>query len=339
VANTITAFTSFTALTKIRSAEVNTNFSNFRGDMIPIHETTATAGTTGTYNQGTDEYKWLNTHTHYVGLNEFTAGAVGNTPTSGTLNLYGRTDGNLYTKNSGGTEKQFQPANNATRTITAADTLTSIDSIIFADASAAAFTITFPTASANDGRTFYIKKIDPNFDKNVTFSPALDGITNTALSMPQEAIKVVSDGTGYNILEHYLPPARSEEKFLAGNFTSTGSMSDLTFSNLITNNWYRLTGQIFIVLDNVSSDGDASVNIVHNSITKGVIRYRVVEATDTNTDQLCAGFSLLFQASAASVTFDAVSTSNNAYISGNGTSALTFARILESKDVSTTADF
>lgn len=54
---TITAFYSFTANTKARASYVNTNFSNYRGHIVPIDPNTATASN-DTYNLGSAEYKW-----------------------------------------------------------------------------------------------------------------------------------------------------------------------------------------------------------------------------------------------------------------------------------------
>lgn len=57
MANTITAFYDFTPGTKARSSEVDTNFSNFRGDLIPIEPLTAT-GSHLTYDLGSTEYRF-----------------------------------------------------------------------------------------------------------------------------------------------------------------------------------------------------------------------------------------------------------------------------------------
>lgn len=59
--NTVTGFTSFVALTVIKSSEVNENFSNFRGDLIPIDPTLA-AGADDSYDLGSTEYRWVNQH-------------------------------------------------------------------------------------------------------------------------------------------------------------------------------------------------------------------------------------------------------------------------------------
>lgn len=54
---TITAFYSFTANTKAKASQVNTNFSNFRGHIIAIDPNTTTA-INETYDLGSTEYRW-----------------------------------------------------------------------------------------------------------------------------------------------------------------------------------------------------------------------------------------------------------------------------------------
>lgn len=57
MANTITNFYSFTAGTKARASEMNTNFDNFRGDIIPINTDTASASDM-THNLGGSTHRW-----------------------------------------------------------------------------------------------------------------------------------------------------------------------------------------------------------------------------------------------------------------------------------------
>lgn len=57
--NTITAYHTFVGGTKARAAQVNTNFSNHRGHLMPIDPNTATA-VTNTYDLGSAEYQWRN---------------------------------------------------------------------------------------------------------------------------------------------------------------------------------------------------------------------------------------------------------------------------------------
>ncbi len=54
---TITAFYSFTANTKAKASQVNTNFSNFRGHIVAIDPNTTTA-INETYDLGSTEYRW-----------------------------------------------------------------------------------------------------------------------------------------------------------------------------------------------------------------------------------------------------------------------------------------
>ena len=103
---TITAFYEFTPGSLIRSARVNTNFSNFRGHFVPVAVDTATAASTLTYDLGADDHSWMN---GYVGV---WAAYAQSTPAinPGTTTLYKayfKSDGNLYKLNSAGTETQL----------------------------------------------------------------------------------------------------------------------------------------------------------------------------------------------------------------------------------------
>lgn len=69
---TITAFNSFSPQTRIRSSEVNTNFSNFRGHLIPIDPNTATASNNN-YDLGSTEYKWRNIYASNIVVTSGTA--------------------------------------------------------------------------------------------------------------------------------------------------------------------------------------------------------------------------------------------------------------------------
>jgi hypothetical protein len=55
--NTITAYFDFTPGTKARSSEVNTNFSNYRGTLVPINTNTASASDM-THNLGSSDHRW-----------------------------------------------------------------------------------------------------------------------------------------------------------------------------------------------------------------------------------------------------------------------------------------
>lgn len=60
---TITAFYNFSPGSRAKATEVNTNFGNFRGHLIPIDPNTNTA-INNTYALGSSEYRWT---TNYIG--------------------------------------------------------------------------------------------------------------------------------------------------------------------------------------------------------------------------------------------------------------------------------
>lgn len=101
---TITSFYTFTPLTTIRSLEVNSNFSLFRGHIIPLSPTTAT-GANLTYDLGSTEYIWNSLYArHLLMYGDTTA----STPPSGFYNLYVKsTDGKAYKRDSAGLESQL----------------------------------------------------------------------------------------------------------------------------------------------------------------------------------------------------------------------------------------
>ena len=65
---TITAFNVFTAGTKARASEVNTNFSNFRGHILPVDPNTSTSSDK-TYALGAIDHFWSSIYTQQVALN------------------------------------------------------------------------------------------------------------------------------------------------------------------------------------------------------------------------------------------------------------------------------
>lgn len=102
---TITSFYSFSAGTTIRSSEVNTNFSTWRGHNLPVDPSTATAATTRTYDLGASDHAWRYAYMQQLNVYGDTAGA---TPPSGYYAIYVKsTDGKAYKKDSSGTESQL----------------------------------------------------------------------------------------------------------------------------------------------------------------------------------------------------------------------------------------
>ena len=69
---TITAFYNFSANTKARATQVNTNFDVFRGHIIPVSPSTAT-GANNTYDLGSSEYRWRNLYSNSIYLGQTTS--------------------------------------------------------------------------------------------------------------------------------------------------------------------------------------------------------------------------------------------------------------------------
>lgn len=65
--NTITTYYTFTPATKARASQVNANFSNYRGSLLPIHESSQTA-TDMTDSLGAADHRW---NYSYVGAIDF----------------------------------------------------------------------------------------------------------------------------------------------------------------------------------------------------------------------------------------------------------------------------
>lgn len=104
---TITSFYSFSANTKARATQVNTNFSNYRGHIIAIDPNTSTAATSETYDLGSTEYRW---RTGYFREVDFKS----NTSTGQTLQIVGDTaagQGSFLFKHGGNTRARIGGGN------------------------------------------------------------------------------------------------------------------------------------------------------------------------------------------------------------------------------------
>jgi hypothetical protein len=91
----------------------------------------------------------------------------------------------------------------ATGTKTTNYTISSTDTVIFADATSGNVTITLPAASGLTGYRFYIKRID-SASNTVTVarsgSDTIDGLTSLTLDLQYTALAVVSNGSAWYIL-------------------------------------------------------------------------------------------------------------------------------------------
>lgn len=89
------------------------------------------------------------------------------------------------------------------RTVTASDTITDADTVVLADATAEAVTLTLPAAGDVIGKQVVVKKIDASANA-VTIdgsgSETIDGAATKATSTQWASYTLASDGTGWFIL-------------------------------------------------------------------------------------------------------------------------------------------
>lgn len=81
------------------------------------------------------------------------------------------------------------------------------DGMILCDASGAAFTVTLPTAVGVAGKQYIIKKTDTTYNAvtiATTSSQTIDGVTTRLLSTQKEEFTLTSDGTNWQITDHYI---------------------------------------------------------------------------------------------------------------------------------------
>jgi len=96
MANTIAGYTTFVALTQAKSAQVNENFSNHRGDLAPINTDTATASD-NTHDLGVSTYRYKDSYVAgamYLGNANTTGGwriQIGTTTTTLSFEYYSST--------------------------------------------------------------------------------------------------------------------------------------------------------------------------------------------------------------------------------------------------------
>lgn len=102
---TITAFNTFSRLTTIRSADVNDNFTIFRGHSLPVNTDTASSSDL-THDLGAPTHRWMNI---YGGVSVMTGQSTpAANPTTGQYKVYVKSsNGYLYKLNSAGTETQI----------------------------------------------------------------------------------------------------------------------------------------------------------------------------------------------------------------------------------------
>lgn len=90
-----------------------------------------------------------------------------------------------------------------TRSVAASGAILTTDSIILADSTAGAVTITLPPAATANGRVFVVKRVNAGAN-NVTVDPfgseTIDGAATNVLSTQWAYVRFVSNGTAWFIV-------------------------------------------------------------------------------------------------------------------------------------------
>lgn len=220
--NTITSFYSFTPGGYIYSAEVNNNFNNFRGHILPIDPNTATAAETRTYDLGSNDYMWRSSYVGYSVMYGNTAGSVPANPTATNYAIYFKNDGSLYKKNSAGVEVAFLTGSQNVASTTGGFTLTNVNDVVLANISASSSTYNLFTAVGNDGKVLKLKKIDDTTTVttiNANSTETIDGALTNLLSYKNDSVDIISDGSNWQILNSRKAP--TVQKFTTGSGTYT----------------------------------------------------------------------------------------------------------------------
>jgi len=158
----------------------------------------------------------------------------------------------------------------AKRTVTsktAAYTVTTADQINLGDATSAAFTYTLPTAVGNSGLELVFKKTDSSSNAITVDgdgSETIDGEITIDLEFQNDFIKIISDGTNWQIIEKFL---QFDEVFSAKIGTST-TITSQGHKDAIASVSYNGTVKVITLVSGLFSNPPAVIvsdNSAHSS--------------------------------------------------------------------------
>ncbi len=246
----------------------------------------------------------------------------------------------------------------AVRSVTANDNIGYSDEVILFTGTSAA-TVTLPDASTATGRVYWIKNAStllpvPTLTIATSSSQTIDGVTTWDLDEPNEVIRVVSDGTNWQVLNQNVTVRKTTvvgTPWLQGgnnlkSIKAVGAIENYGI-NFLTNNTVRMhltnagflglgttspEGRIHSVTDNDDNDNDYYLQDHGTSITQGFFirkaRGTVAIPADLQNGDIISQFRF-------SGRYNGSLTRNNgsgidAYYTGNGTSASTDMRFFTS---------
>lgn len=179
----------------------------------------------------------------------------------GTANNVLKSDGTDWTSAS------ISIPNQAVTSKTANYTATSTDDVILCSASGGAFSITLPAAASNTGKVLFIKKTDSS-SNIVTVdgdaSETIDGTTTKKLCTQNESLKIVCDGSNWQIVERRIP---SEWVAYTPSFGGFGTAASVSFVSRRVGDSLEVLGRF---TTGTVAPSAASISIGHNGTDSNV---------------------------------------------------------------------
>lgn len=150
----------------------------------------------------------------------------------------------------------------AVSTKTSAYTAVTTDSVLLCDATSGSFNLTLYTAVGNAGAVIYVKKIDGSTNVTTirtTSSQTIDGYANRSLNTMNEEYAFVSDGTNWQILDHFWDTTWSTPTATIWAGTTTNPTKP-TSPAVDAIRWRRLgeTAEFWVQYKQTSSSGAAA---------------------------------------------------------------------------------
>lgn len=207
---------------------------------------------------GTNTFAGVQTFDQHFNFKEI---AAPSTPAANYVSVYAKTDSELYFKNDAGTESKLSNTQNIAYT-TKSTTYTALttDYFISCSASGGSWTLTLPTAVGITGKVFIIGRSDQTLANAVTVdgnaSETINGSANLKLATQGERIKIVSDGTNWQLLERFIPSVWTA-------FTPTGSwVTNTTYTGYWRRNGDSIDIQYKLVLSGAPNSTSLTLNIL-----------------------------------------------------------------------------
>jgi hypothetical protein len=336
---TITAFYSFTAGGTIKSAEVNNNFSIFRGHLLPTDPNASTAATSNTYDLGASDHYWKTLHVKDVALYELSTGAHAVTLKSpdsitssynfifpqnmGSANRVLRTDGT-------NTDWIVNGGSFGYTSVSAEYSMTSSDVMVYCNSSLASFTVTLPPVSSSTGTSLYFHKTGTDLN-TVTLDPnstdLLDETTaSTTINTPGESLRVHNDGSGWRSITR-----KNETPWVAytPTFAGIGTPANVAIFSRRVGDCLEIRGNFTCgtvtgttVTMTIGFNG-TNANVTLDTAKFASAHNTVIGEMVVNSSTSIFNYTIiLVPANTGSVSFGAVNGSNNGFSAGTGSGIL-----------------